>query len=765
MGVDGLLKAIRGDSDLAQGVAHVQEIPPSRAQHGTLQEDLPEAVRYYLDCRGIRLYTHQCEAIERFRSGESIVLTTPTASGKTLAFALPLFERILGDPHATFLILYPTKALTHDQLHAFRTFEEGMGLPVITEVYDGDTDTGRRSRIRQSARILLTNPYELHHILSWHQQWSRFFAGLGGVVIDEAHRYRGVFGSHVALLFRRLRRIARHYGSEPQFFLSSATLANPGEFGTKLCGMPCREIRGDGSPRGRRTFIFYNPYQSWPLTRSVHRDTALLLARCMEQGLQTLCFTGSRKTAELVALWAGQMATGRADVTGPGKISAYRAGYLPEERRKIEEGLKNGTLQAVVSTNALEVGIDIGSLGGVILSGFPGTMMAAWQQVGRAGRTAGDSVAMMVAYANPLDQYFMHHPERFFQGSSEHAIIDPGNPYILSGQVLCAGAELPIDCERDCAYFGPSLAEIVAAHARESLLGHTRRGWIYSGSKRAADIVGMDGSSRELFRVVTGGRVIETLDRSQAFREAHEGAILLHQGEQYRVDSCDLDAKTIHVSPFDAGYYTRPLKSVLIQVRTIHGRRLLPGASLCFGDVEVTEQYTSYKLLKSETVIGIEPLSLPPIQFATKAFWISVPGEVTASITHAGGDLPGGLHGMEHALIAVMPFHVLCDRWDIGGLSVPCGGEEGDPTIFVYDGYEGGIGLAEKAYEICEELLATARDLVGGCGCTKGCPACILSPKCGSDNQPLDKAATRELLALVAGSEAEKKLNDTIPCP
>lgn len=755
MEVRDLSALLSDDPDLGPGFVHREEIAARSACYGSLGRDLPFPIRQYLDSSGIQLYSHQCDAIEAFRSGESIVLTTPTASGKTLAFALPVFERILDDPESTFLFIYPTKALTHDQLRTLQSLDGNLHAGSFTAVYDGDTETGRRSHIRRTARIILTNPHELHHILSWHHQWSRFFSGLEGVIIDEAHRYRGVFGSHVALLVRRLTRIARHYGSDPLFFLSTATLANPGQFASRLCGKSCREITQDGSPHGSRIFLFYNPYRSWPNTRSVHQDTATLTAQCVSRGLQTLCFTGSRKIAELVALRAGEIVSGGGRTGGP-RISAYRAGFLPEERRQIESDLRTGMLRGVVSTNALEVGIDAGSLDGVILSGFPGTMMAAWQQAGRAGRSGRESLALLVAYSNPLDQYFMHHPESFFQSSHEHAIIDLENPYILSGQVLCAGAELPLDCKRDLEFFGPALPGIVAAHARESLLGKTRRGWIYSGSRRAQDLVGLDGGSRETFRILSGGRVLETMDRSQAFREAHPGAILLHQGEQYRIDSFSLETRTIQATPVEVDYYTRPLNSVRITIKTCRNQRPLPGGCLCFGDVEVTEQYTSYKLLKAETIIGIEPLDLPPLQFSTTALWITVPPDVTREISLQDGDLAGGLHGMEHVMIAVMPFHVLCDRWDLGGLSTPCAGDLGDPTVFIYDGYEGGIGLAEKGYEICETLMDTARTLVSECRCENGCPSCILSPKCGSDNQPLDKAATLNLISLVSGGVSGK---------
>jgi DEAD/DEAH box helicase domain-containing protein len=376
-------------------------------------------------------------------------------------------------------------------------------------------------------------------------------------------------------------------------------------------------------------------------------------------------------------------------------------------------------------------------------------MMAAWQQAGRAGRGARDALAILVASPNPLDQYFMRHPSAFFGAPLEHAIIDIENPYILSGQVLCAAAELPLDGEADRDLFPPALPEIVSSLAGQHLLGRTRRGWIYAGSRRAADLVSLEGGSRETFTVMCNGHVLETLDRAQAYREAHKGAILLHQGEQYRVDDLDLDARTVRVTPVTVGYYTRPQKSAAVRVLEVKACRDLSGARLFFGDVEVTEQYTAYRMIERETVIGVEPLDLPPSRFATRGLWFELAPGTCDAVTRAGGDLAGGLHGMEHALIAVMPFFVLCDRWDIGGLSVPCGGESGYPAVYIYDGYEGGIGLAEKGYEICEDIVATAGSLVADCPCTDGCPSCILSPKCGSDNQPLDKKAARLLLSLV----------------
>jgi len=743
------LRSLRGDSRLADGWIHAEEIPPREPRYGTPDPPFPVQIQGFLDSRKIRLYSHQCEAVQAFREKKNVVMTTPTASGKTLAFALPVFEALLTQPGSTFLFLYPTKALTRDQHKTLRALEEGFCTGAVSAVYDGDTATSARARIRQEARIVLSNPYELHNILSWHHQWSRFFSGLSAVVIDEAHRYRGVFGSHVALLLRRLRRVCRFHGSHPLFVLSTATLANAGQFAEKLCGVPFEQVTRDGSPAGHRTIAFYNPCREWPADRSMHRDSALILALCTQAGLQTLCFSGSRRTAELVASWAREFAAEPPRHVPAEKIASYRAGYLPEERRAIEEGLKSGALRGVVSTNALELGIDVGTLDAVVLSGFPGTMMAAWQQAGRAGRGARDALAILVASPNPLDQYFMRHPSAFFGAPLEHAIIDIENPYILSGQVLCAAAELPLDGEADRDLFPPALPEIVSSLAGQHLLGRTRRGWIYAGSRRAADLVSLEGGSRETFTVMCNGHVLETLDRAQAYREAHKGAILLHQGEQYRVDDLDLDARTVRVTPVTVGYYTRPQKSAAVRVLEVKACRDLSSARLFFGDVEVTEQYTAYRMIERETVIGVEPLDLPPSRFATRGLWFELAPGTCDAVTRAGGDLAGGLHGMEHALIAVMPFFVLCDRWDIGGLSVPCGGESGYPAVYIYDGYEGGIGLAEKGYEICEDIVATAGSLVADCPCTDGCPSCILSPKCGSDNQPLDKKAARLLLSLV----------------
>src|SRR5512136_1666434 len=620
------------------------------------------------------------------------------------------------------------------------------GISARPAIYDGDTPQSKRAAIRENSRVIISNPHALHQVLSWHAKWRSFFSHLKYIVIDEAHRYRGVFGSHIAFLLRRLLRLCHFYGSFPQFIISTATLANPLEFAGKLTGLPFDLVNEDGSPHGRKQFVLYNPFYDGIGERSTYQETKDLLVSCVKDDLQTLCFTGSRKMAELVTIWAREDA--RLSSTRLAEsISTYRAGYLPEERRIIERQLKSGSMRGVVSTNALELGIDIGSLDAIIIAGYPGTMMSTRQQAGRAGRQGDDSLAILVAFANPLDQYFMHHPQHFFSRSHEHAIIDTGNPYIVSGHLLCASAELPLRETSDQEYFGETFPELLAELASSDLIRKTSRGWVYSGRGRAADAVRLDGIPGSTFRILCHGRLLETMDRAQAYREAHKGAIMLHQGETYIVSEMDLETHTVRVTETDVDYYTQPLKKVDLSVLEILATRNIAGIRCAFGDVEVTELYTGYKIKRKDTIIGVEPLVLPPITFRTKAFWLIPAPETEQRIERLNRDLAGGLHGAEHAIIAMMPLHVMCDRWDIGGLSSPAFGEHGEPTIFVYDGYEGGIGLTEKAYEILPDLFLSSYELVRDCGCDDGCPSCIYSPKCGNDNQPLDKEAAILILS------------------
>jgi DEAD/DEAH box helicase domain-containing protein len=753
MDVPDILRLLDSVPAYRSRVTYMETTEPVPAHFGDLERSLSPTLEAYLRQNDIRLYSHQCETINAARAGKNVILTTPTASGKTLAFNIPVFDVLETDAKARALYLYPTKALANDQLYPLEQMSRFTGITVNSAIYDGDTPQSRRAAIREKSRIILSNPHELHQVLCWHAKWRSFLSNLQYIVIDEAHRYRGVFGSHIAFVIRRLLRICRHYGSEPRFILSTATLANPQEFASSLTGRNFFSIDRDGSPHGRKHFALYNPFFNGISLKSVHQETKDLLVSCVKEDLQTLCFTGSRKMAELVTLWAREDAR-LSSARLADSISVYRAGFLPEERRAIERQIKDGTMKGVISTNALELGIDIGSLDAVIISGYPGTMMSTRQQAGRAGRKGGEAIAILVAQGNPLDQYFMNHPDRFFGRSHEHAIIDPKNPYILSGHLLCAAAELPLNEETDRLYFGNVMEEYLHDLQSNDLLRKTSRGWVYSGRGRAAEAVRLDGMPGETFRIMCHGKLLETMDRGQAYREAHKGAIMLHQGESYIVNEMDLETHTIRVTGTDVDYYTQPLKEVNLAIIDTLETKDLHGMKCAFGDVEVTENFTGYKIKRRDTIIGIEPLTLPPLSFRTRAFWFIPPLHVEQCVNAADRDLAGGLHGAEHAIIALMPLHVMCDRWDIGGLSSPSFGDSGEPAIFVYDAYEGGIGLSEKAYEVLPELFASAHELVRDCQCEDGCPSCIHSPKCGNDNQPLDKEATTRILgALCRGPE------------
>jgi DEAD/DEAH box helicase domain-containing protein len=585
----------------------------------------------------------------------------------------------------------------------------------------------------------------------------------------------------VAFLIRRLRRICSFYGSNPQFILSTATLANPIEFSEKLVGVKFELIANDGSPKGKKYFIFYNPYFNGVGELSIHQETKDLLLFFVRNNLQALCFTVSRKMAELIALWAKKELK-ESEPYLIDKITAYRAGYLPEERREIENNLKTGILRGVTSTNALELGIDVGSLDSVIISGYPGTIISTWQQAGRAGRGTNESIATLIAFQNPLDQYFMKHPKVFFDKSHEHAIIDLSNPYIVSGHLMCAASEMPIKLSEEM-YFGEDVEDILKALEDQGLVQSTSEGWVYSGKGRATQAVSLDNISSDIFKVICDGELLETMDRTQAYREAHKGAVLLHQGETYIVEDLDLKNSVVQVKKKDVDYHTEAMKIVDIEIIEEIEKREIGDFVVSFGDVEVNEQYISYKIMKYDKVVGMENLDLPPLYFKTVGLWFAVPedikekiwnkrkedGDIRESLSKRTEDLKreifaGGLHGVEHAMIGIMPFHVMCDRWDVGGVSTPKHSDTKKPTVFIYDGFEGGIGLAEKAFELIVEIVKMSYELVRGCKCEKGCPACVYSPKCGNNNKPLDKeAAILILKELLSKMGVKNEMNSHLP--
>ncbi|MGZ4881525.1 MAG: DEAD/DEAH box helicase [Halobacteriota archaeon] len=506
----------------------MEVLPARKPEFDERELELSPGVKTYLQHKAITLYAHQSDAIELLRRGEHITITTPTASGKTLAFNIPVFEALDANPHATALYLYPTKALSNDQLKALKEFELISGICVNPGVYDGDTPSHKRPAIRTTSRVIISNPYELHHVLPWHHKWQRFLTNLAFIVLDEAHVYRGVFGSNVAFLMRRLSRLCAHYGSYPQFIISTATLANPLEFSERLTGAKPQLISHDGAPRARKYFVLYNPYAARSAARSSHREAKDLFMLFIRSGLQTLCFTKSRKMAELIALWARDEAFESSPLLAD-RISAYRAGYLPAARRSIEERLKTGALLGITSTNALELGIDIGSLDAVIMAGYPGTIISTWQQAGRAGRGNDESVVALVGFHDPLDQYFMKHPRSFFDGLHEHAIIDLTNEYVALGHTMCAAAELPVRVTDEAPHLTARLRGLLEELQRQGLVKKTTNGWIYSGRGRATEAVPLNALSSKAFKVICDGQLIETLDTPRAYREAHHGSILLHK--------------------------------------------------------------------------------------------------------------------------------------------------------------------------------------------------------------------------------------------
>ena len=736
-------------------IAHVETIPARKASYKKVDNLNPKIVDY-LKSKNAKLYKHQSETYEAIQNDENVIITTPTASGKTLAFNLPIMETMIEDEDATALYIYPAKALSNDQLHVLENLEKSLDIKINPNTYDGDTPKSKRYDIRQKSRIILTNPYQLHLILSWHHQWKRFYSNLKFIVIDESHYYKGIFGSNVAYLIRRLKRIANFYGANPQFILSSATLANPLELANRLTGEKFRLVDNDTSPSGEKDFILYNPFRNYRRKKhnseeapSVHIETENIFVYLMLKDIQTLCFTVSRKITELIAMWAKKdMDNIKKKLTH--RITAYRAGYQADERREIEDGLKSRKYLGVTCTNALELGINIGSLDAVIISGYPGTMISTWQQSGRAGRSNQKSLAILVAFENQLDQYFMNNPDFFFDKPHENVIIDLSIHILQEAHLLCAAKELTLKKDEAMDYFGVDKEVLDKLVSKKDLYQNPRGDYIYPYDDNPAMSHSLDQLSNDEFRVMNNGKLLEVMERSQVYREAHEGAILINKGETYQVDSVNLASHFVNVSKNTVDYHTMVLNKVHINIEKKLSKTKYGNLKIHFGELTVEEDYYRYKKMHFSKVIGQFNLDLPPLKFRTKGLWFTVPREVKNNLEdlYKGEEevFEGGLHGAEHALIGLFPLHVMCDRFDIGGLSTNYHEDTQEATIFIYDAYEGGIGITQKAVDVFVDLLKSTRDLLKNCNCHDGCPSCIYSPKCGNDNKPLHKKATEYIL-------------------
>ena len=733
--------AVWGDLLQGEELAYLGSEPARDARTAPLPADLPSDLRERLEAKGIdSLYSHQAQAWEATGRGEHVVVTTGTASGKSLAFNLPVLAALTEEPKLRALYLYPTKALAQDQVRALDELRVKRVRPAI---YDGDTESERRWQIRKWSNLVLTNPDMLHvGVLPHHDRWGDVLANLRYVVVDEAHVYRGVFGSHVGNVLRRLRRLARVYGSEPQFLLASATIGNPGELATSLTGLDFTVLGDDGAPRAERTIALWNPAlidEELGQRASALADASKLMADLVERGLRTLVFAKSRRAAELIHKFTADR------IGDASQLSPYRAGYTAAQRREIEQRLFAGDLLGVSATNALELGIDVGMLDAVISVGFPGTVASLRQQWGRAGRR-GHGLAVMVASEDALDQYFMREPQTLLGRRVEAAILDYENPRVLDGHVAAAAFEAPLD-EADAEILGSEALRRAAGHPE---LEQTPAGFVWAGRDYPAARFGLRSTSPDVFTVVETetGSVLGTIERERAYHTVHEGAIYLHLGESYRVVALDLGARSALVEPFSGDYYTQAKKETMTSIEeTLRAERRL-GLDLAFGRVSVTEQVVGYqkKSIRDQTTLELVALDLPETTFETEAIWY-VPEPVQLEGLTAMPKLLGTLHAAEHAMIAILPLWAMCDRWDIGGLSTNVHYQTARPTIFVYDGHSGGVGINERGFEAFEGWVEDTAKMLDGCPCESGCPSCVQSPKCGNLNEPLDKAGALELLS------------------
>jgi DEAD/DEAH box helicase domain-containing protein len=752
------LSAIAADPELEGRLVYRRSLPARAARTSPLQRPLHDEVRERLAARGIdELWTHQAQAIDALHAGKHVVVATGTASGKSLCYQLPIVDAVVRDEPDTALLMFPTKALAQDQLRSLRSWLVS-GLNAVT--YDGDTPPDDRTWARKHANVVLTNPEMLHQgILPYHRRWATFLMRLKLVVVDELHALRGIFGSNVAHVLRRLQRVCAHYGSSPSFCFASATIGNPAELASALCGQPVHAIDDDGSPQAERCFgLWQRPLMDELTGRRVgaNGETAELLSRFVRDGRPTLAFTRSRRGAELVAASTRRRLEPDSDLAG--RVAAYRAGYLPRERRELERKLGDGRLLGVAATNALELGIDVGGLDAIVLNGFPGTLASLRQQSGRAGRTGRRAAAVLVAGDDQLDQWYAANPEELFRRTPEAAVVNPDNPFVLVPQVACAAHELPLD-PSDEAWFGPGLDDAV----RDLVLAEQlkpRDGRMYWAGREPPSLrVGLrTGSSAEfelLGRDDGDERLIGTVDASRVFHVAHPGALYLHQGRQWRVDRLVVDDHVAYLSPADdADEYTQPREDVDIDIKAEDASMPCGAGVAHLGAVQVTNTILAYQRRKSSSnaLIEIVPLDLPPRKLPTRACWYTIPEEELAAAGIAPDRVLGAVHAAEHALIGLLPLFTICDRWDVGGVSMAIHPRTLEPTIFVYDGYPGGAGIAELAFAGLARHVRAAADLVAACPCEAGCPSCVQSPKCGNWNEYLDKDAAARLLQALAGT-------------
>jgi len=755
----------------SQRLVHVHEVPARPEQVAGWPDWVAPTVYSAFSSSGITaLWSHQREAADRAHDGTHVVISTGTASGKSLGYLLPVLSDVVDGGSApsgrgaTALYLSPTKALAGDQLARLNA----LAIPGLrAATYDGDTPADERRWIRDHCQYVLTNPDLVHHsLLPGHSRWAPFLRSLQYVVIDECHVYRGIFGSHLAALLRRLRRVAAHYGAFPTFILASATVADPQTQASALVGLPVQPITVDGSPRESMTFGLWEPglvvdgggsgvdRPDVPHRRSAIAETADLLAALVADGVQTVAFARSRPGVEAVAASA-RRSLGEVGPELAGGVAAYRGGYLPEERRELERGLRSGALRGLAATNALELGIDVSGLDAVLMAGWPGTCASLWQQAGRAGRSRSPSLAVLIAGDDPLDTYLVHHPQALFNRPVEAAVLDPQNPYVLAPHLAAAAAELPLTAA-DAQVFGPTMVGLLDVLVARGLLRRRPGGWFWTRPERATDHVSLRGTG-ETVRIVerSTGRVLGTVDAAAAHSSVHTGAVYVHQGQSFVVTHYDVQDAHAVVVAGDPGWSTRARSVSAFDIMDVQRSQTWGAAELSFGSVQVRSQVTSFlRLLPGGEVLGEHPLDLPERSLHTKAVWWTMTEQMLDAAGVPEPSIPGAAHAAEHAAIAMLPLVATSDRWDIGGVSTALHPDTGRPTILVYDGHPGGAGFAERGFRAARIWLTATRDAIVACECATGCPSCVQSPRCGNGNEPLDKVGAISLLTAVLSGPA-----------
>ncbi|WP_028551714.1 DEAD/DEAH box helicase [Paenibacillus sp. UNC451MF] len=726
--IEEMIDLVKRTPEIMSQVTYWHTIPPRDASYEAFPENIHPILKAALMEKGIgQLYTHQAMSFREVQEGRHLVTVTPTASGKTLCYNLPVLQGILNNDSARALYLFPTKALAQDQVAELQETVNRMGADIKTHTYDGDTPPTVRQAIRNAGHIVVTNPDMLHSaILPHHTKWVKLFENIKYIVIDEVHSYRGVFGSHVANVIRRLKRICRFYGSSPQFICASATIDNPKEHAERLIGEEVSLVDRNGAPAGEKHFVFYNPpvvNQQLGIRKSSVLETRKIAGLLLKQGVQTIVFARSRVRVEILLTYLQDLV---AHELGTKSIRGYRGGYLPKLRREIERGLRNGEIRGVVSTNALELGIDIGQLQACVLNGYPGTVASTWQQSGRAGRRQESSITFMVASSNPLDQYMIQNPQFFFERPPEQALIHPDNLIILVDHVKCAAYELPF--EQGEKFGDESLKDVLEFLTEEQILHYVKNRWYWMEQSFPAHDISLRSAAQENFVIIdmtNGSRVIGEVDRFSAPTMIHEEAIYIHEGVQYQVEKLDYEEKKAYIREVDVDYFTDASMAVQLKVLHVHRESEEEGLLRQYGEVTVNAKPTIFKKIKLRTHenIGSGPIHLPEEELHTSSYWFTFSDEIAAA--SSTNDMQFALLGISNVLVHIAPLYLMCDPQDIRVVPQVKAVHNKKPTIFFYDRYPGGVGLSERLYEVHGELLDEAKRLISSCGCLSGCPACV----------------------------------------